>query len=159
MFYHQHFIFVDIYLEGPMHFYLGPIIILTKKLKIAVDVVVFIDGPMHFSELSQPLKSLKCRRRFKFWQKSHLHNSTLYNERKKSVVRWQRNLSNILNVISINWVTMFWSFFSFNEAFEWLKNISRGLRVGLLSRGTPSDVFQHVSIPLTFEDPCVATLT
>jgi hypothetical protein len=99
MFYHQHFIFVDIYLEGPMHFYLGPIIILTKKLKIAVDVVVFIDGPMHFSELSQPLKSLKCRRRFKFWQKSHLHNSTLYNERVKSVVRWQKNHYNILIVI------------------------------------------------------------
>ena len=62
---HQHFIFVDIYLDGPMHFYLGPIIILTKKLKIAIDVVVFVDGPMHFSELSQPLKSFIFRRRFK----------------------------------------------------------------------------------------------
>ena len=35
MFYHQHCINVDIYLNGPMHFYLGPIIILTKKLTLS----------------------------------------------------------------------------------------------------------------------------
>jgi hypothetical protein len=52
----------------------------------------------------------------------------------------------------------FFEIFSFNNEFQWLKYFRSGLIVWLLKTCTPTDVFEHVSIPWKFEDACVATL-
>ena len=86
-----------------MHFYLGPIIILTKKLTLAQCIFRNFRNLLRVSY---------------FVLTSNKRVIYIKNERVTSVVRWQENHSNILIVIEAIDEPWFDHFFSFNKAFE-----------------------------------------